>query len=135
MRGKIGSGKSYAARQICKETGAVLLSVDELMERVFGTECIGREKHVKAENGVLAYYLHLAKELNERGIDTVIDHGFWLIAELDYAKGFLEKNGIDFKVIITEANFTTRLNRVVSRTDGKRFDAEKLKRFDNYYEE
>lgn len=135
MRGKIGAGKSYTARRICEETNAVLLSVDEIMENVFGSSCIGRENHVKAEKGVLSYYLTLAERLDELGVDTVIDHGFWLKEELDFAEAFLKEKGIEYSVITVEADFNTRLVRVIARTDGKRFDEEKLKHFDNLYEE
>ena len=135
MRGKIGAGKSFTARRICEETGAVLLSVDEMMESVFGADCIGRENHVKAERGVLSFFLATAKRLDSLGIDAVIDHGFWLKKELDFAEAFLKENGIEYSIVVVDADFNTRLNRVVARTDGKRFDEEKLKHFDKYYEE
>lgn len=135
MRGKIGAGKSFTARRICEENGAVLLSVDEMMESVFGTSCIGRENHVKAEKGVLNYYLTLAERLDGLGVDAVIDHGFWLKEELAFAEAFLNEKGIEYNVITVEADFKTRLVRVIARTDGKRFDEDKLKHFDNFYEE
>lgn len=134
MRGKIGAGKSYTARRICSETGAKLLSVDFFMESVFGKECIGREKHIEAEKAVLEFCLNIAKTLSGMGISTVIDHGFWLKSELLAAESFLKDNGIDFEVIEVDADFETRLERVLSRTDGKRFDKDKLMIFDNYYE-
>lgn len=135
MRGRIGAGKSFKARTICEETGAKLLSVDFFMESVFGDECIGREKHIKAESAVLDFCLNMAKTLDGFGISAVIDHGFWLKEELAAAKRFLAENGIEYEVLEVNADFETRLLRVANRKDGKSFDKDKLLKFDNYYEE
>lgn len=135
MRGRIGSGKSYKARRICAETGALLLSVDRLLEGVLGSECPGRERYVKAERGALRYLLDLAKALDRAGVSAVIDHGFWSAADLRFAESFLAENGIASEVVVTKADFDTRLERVCNRSDGRRFDREKLKLLDGYYEE
>lgn len=135
MRGKIGSGKSHRARELCDGDGMVLLSVDAAMEAVFGTECMGRENHLRAERGVLDYFLELTVQLSSAGHSVVIDHGFWSKAELKRATDYFDAHGIAYTVVETEADFETRLARVVNRTNGKRFDKEKLLRFDSYYEE
>ncbi len=135
MRGKIGSGKTYTARRICEETGARLLSVDYYMESVFGNLCVGRERHVQAESVVLSFCLEMAKTLDSFGESAVIDHGFWLKSELYTAESFLKENGIDYRVVTASADFETRLERVISRSDGKCFDKDKLLRFDCYFEE
>lgn len=135
MRGKIGAGKSFEARRLCAETGARLLSVDFYMESVFGGGCLGRERHMEAEGRVLRFCLEMAKELDGMGKDAVIDHGFWTRKELETAEGFLKDNGIEFKTLTVKADFETRLRRVESRTDGKRFDRDKLIAFDGYYED
>ena len=135
MRGRIGSGKSYRARALCSKSGAVLLSVDEAMETLYGKECLGREKHVKAESGVLSYFLSLVEQLHVKGIDAVLDHGFWTAAELKAATDYLEQRGIPYTVETVEADFETRLSRVHSRTDGKPFTREKLLKLDDYYED
>ena len=135
MRGKIGSGKSHKARELCENQGMVHLCMDSAMEAVFGKECIGREAHVKAEAGLLAYFLSLAKELDSLGIGVVIDHGFWSLGELRTATDYLEKEGVSYRVILMEADFEVRLRRVEGRQDGKPFTREKLQRFDGYFED
>ena len=105
------------------------------LEAVFGTECMGRENHLRAERGVLDYFLELTVQLSSAGHSVVIDHGFWSKAELKRATDYFDAHGIAYTVVETEADFETRLARVVNRTNGKRFDKEKLLRFDSYYEE
>lgn len=135
MRGKIGSGKTHRAKEICAATGAQLLSTDSLTKKLFGDGCPGRETLVRAERAVLDYFLELAAENEKQGRATVIDHGFWLASDLAHAKGFLEMRGISVETVTMSADFETRLERVKNRTDGKSFDREKLARLDGYYEE
>ena len=134
MRGKIGSGKSYKARALCAEGRMVHLCMDAAMEAAHGKDCIGREAHVKAESGLLLYFLSLATELDSLGVGAVIDHGFWTLAELKTATDYLDNRGIEYSVILMEADFDTRLNRVINRQDGKPFTKEKLARFDSLFE-
>lgn len=135
MRGRIGSGKTYRAKALCAETGAVYLSVDEAMAAKHGTACMGREAHVKAEAAVLGSLLETAVSLHKAGKGAVIDHGFWLKAELAAASAFLAENGVPFTVEELHVDFDTRLSRVANRTSGKCFTSEKLKQLDRYYEE
>ncbi len=134
MRGRIGSGKTYYARELCKQTGAQLLSIDEFTQALFGTACPGRETLVKAEAAALSFFLKLAAENEKQGRDTVIDHGFWLLAELKRAQDFLENNCIKYSIVELTADFETRLARVANRQNGKSFDKEKLLRLDGFYQ-
>jgi len=135
MRGRIGAGKSYRARQLCAENGAVLLSMDAVMEAAHGNACIGRENHLRAESGLLTYFLDLTRVLHSKGLNVVIDHGFWVKAELARATDYLDAHGIPYSVILMEADFDTRLGRVQHRQDGKPFTKEKLMRFDSFFED
>lgn len=135
MRGRIGSGKSFKASELSLQTGALVLSMDDAMEAVYGTECLGREKHVAAESGILAYFLSLCEQLYRKNQSVIIDHGFWTAAELNRAVSFLKERGIPYVVETMEADFETRLSRVEKRENGKRFDREKLCFLDGFYEE
>jgi len=135
MRGKAGAGKTFRARRICAETGAQLLSVDELTAAVFGTECVGREQHLAREERVLSYFLTLAFRNSQSGRDTVIDHGFWRKKELLQAEEFFKKENIPFEVVTAEADFETRLKRISERKDGRSINEAKLRMFDGWYEE
>ncbi len=135
MRGRIGSGKTYRAKAICAETGAQLLSVDDLTDKLFGGECPGREKLVATEAAIISYFLMLAAENEKIGRSTVIDHGFWLKAELKTAADFLTARSIPYRVEDCFADFDTRLTRVNGREHGKHFDKQKLAFLDSFFEE
>ena len=109
--------------------------IDAAMEAAHGKDCIGREKHLLAEAGLISYFLELAKQLHAMGQDVVIDHGFWTRKELDGAVDYLEKAGVPYTVETVEADFDTRLSRVEHRVDGKPFTKDKLKLFDSFYED
>ncbi len=135
MRGRIGSGKSFRAAELSGQTGALVLSMDDAMEAVYGTECLGREKHLAAEKGILNYFLTLCTQLYKKGQAVIIDHGFWTAEELSTAVSYLEERGIPYVVETMEADFETRLSRVENRENGKRFDGAKLSYLDGFYEE
>jgi hypothetical protein len=94
MCGKIAAGKTTEAEKIAKN-GAVLLSCDELMLTVF-TECLG-SKHAETERRCLRYLFKTAKQLGEKGVDSVIDAGFWTRDERAEAEAFFKTAGISMK--------------------------------------
>ncbi len=79
--GRICSGKTTCAQQLCRERGAVLLSVDEIMLALFGQHC--GDMHDEYASRTKQYLLGKAGELLGRGIDVVLDWGFWQKAERD----------------------------------------------------
>ncbi len=78
--GKIGSGKTVAARHIHEETGAVAFNLDQLMEPLFG-QTLGRERHVKALAVCAEYAYSIADQILDSGVSVVMDFGFWTRAE------------------------------------------------------
>ena len=134
MRGKAGAGKTFRAKKLCEEKRAQLLSVDELMEAMFGTECAGKEATLEREKRVLDYFLLLALRNFNIGVSTVIDHGFWRKDELLRSADFLAKEKISCEICIIEADFKTRLERVLQRNDGRVINEAKLRLFDGWYE-
>jgi len=73
--GKICSGKTTYAKKLCRESGAVLLSVDEIMLAMFGQHC--GDLHDTYAERTRNYLLNKAVELNKKGITPVLDWGFW----------------------------------------------------------
>ncbi len=110
--GKIAAGKTTLAAKIAKK-GAVLLSCDELMLTVF-TECLG-SKHAETERRCLRYLFKTAKQLNEKGIDSVIDAGFWTRDERSEVEGFFNAAGIPYEWKKVEAPEDIRRERIKAR--------------------
>ena len=90
--GKICSGKSTYADELCSKGRAVLLSVDEVMLSIFGL--YAGEKHDEYTAGVQAYLLEKAAEIAGMGIDVVLDWGFWTTQSRKRVKEYFENKGI-----------------------------------------
>ncbi len=112
MCGRIAAGKTTEAGRIA-ERGAVLLSCDELMLTVF-TECLGT-KHAVTERRCLRYLFKMAKQLDEKGIDTVIDAGFWTREERAEAEAFFKASDISIEWKKIETPVEIRRQRIKTR--------------------
>lgn len=119
--GKICSGKSYYARQLAKDTNAVILSCDELV-RTITKEDLG-SKHEQILKNVKEYLLQKAVEIVRCGTGVIFEWGFWTrvdrvemtqrltALELDY-----EWHYIDVSKQCLSKNIESR-NRVVNNVD------------------
>lgn len=112
MCGKIAAGKTTEAEKIAQK-GAVLLSCDELMLTVF-TGCLGA-KHAEAERRCLRYLFKMARKLDEKGVDSVIDAGFWTREERAEAESFFKASRIAFEWKKIEAPEEIRKERIKAR--------------------
>ena len=90
--GKIASGKSVYAERIKKEANAVMLSVDELVLSVLGSE-LG-DKHDEITNRVQAYFFEKSVEIVRAGSNVLLDWGFWTKEKRQAARMFYESRGI-----------------------------------------
>lgn len=90
--GKICSGKSTYAKQLCHQNKAVLLSVDEIMLSIFGQHC--GEMHDEYASRTKAYLFDKSVELIENSIDVILDWGFWTKEGRDSAKAFYRARNI-----------------------------------------
>lgn len=90
--GKICSGKSTYAREMCKKCGGVLLSVDEITLALFRNDTgdMHDEYVARAEE----YLYEKSLEIIENKINVVFDWGFWQRSEREYAREFYKKHGV-----------------------------------------
>jgi len=112
MFGKIAAGKTTEAEKLA-QNGAILLSCDELMLTVF-TECLGT-KHAETERRCLRYLFKMAKQLDGKGLDCVIDAGFWTRTERKEAEVFFGRLGINYQWQKIEAPEEVRAERIKTR--------------------
>ena len=73
--GKIASGKSWYCRKLMEDSPALLLSVDEVTDRLFDN-ALG-EAHDAMTAKIQAYLLNKAVEAVRAGADVILDWGFW----------------------------------------------------------
>ena len=91
--GKICSGKSTYAEQLRVKNNAVLLSTDEITLALFGQHC--GDKHDDYVERTQNYLFNKSLELIEVGINVILDWGFWLKEERDYAREFYNNRNIE----------------------------------------
>lgn len=84
--GKLCSGKSAYAEKLRRETGAVLLSIDEIMLPLFGL--YAGEKHDEYAEKTKKYLYDKSVEILHAGADVILDWGFWRKDERAAAKAF-----------------------------------------------
>lgn len=91
--GKIASGKSVYAKQLCERENAVMLSVDELVLSILGGD-LG-EKHDEITQRVQTYLFDKSLEIVEAGSNVLLDWGFWTRERRQAARDFYAYRGID----------------------------------------
>lgn len=110
--GKICSGKSTYAQQLRIKNHAALLSVDEITLALFGQYC--GEKHDDYVERTQNYLFDKSLELISVGINVVLDWGFWMKEERDFAREFYKSREIECEfhyIDISDETWKARLNK------------------------
>ena len=111
--GKICSGKTTYAKKLCKEKGAILLSVDEIMLSLFD-QCCGEKLHQEYEKRIKEYLFEKSLEILEAKNDVVLDWGFWTREERNATKDFYKSRNIDCElhyVEVSDAVWKQQINK------------------------
>ncbi len=90
--GKIGSGKSYYAESLKLRENAVILSCDELMLTLFGTDA--GEMHDEYSRRTQQYLFNKSLDILNADVTVILDWGFWLKQWRSDARSFYESRGI-----------------------------------------
>lgn len=139
--GKICSGKSTYAEQLRIQNNAVLLSTDEITLALFGQHC--GDKHDDYVERTQSYLFNKSLELIEVGINVILDWGFWLKEERDYAREFYNSRNIacEFHYIdISDNTWKARLKKrnsaiLAEETNAYYIDDNIAKKFTSIFEE
>lgn len=110
--GKICSGKSTYAEQLRVQNNAVLLSTDEITLALFGQHC--GDKHDDYVERTQNYLFNKSLELIEVGINVILDWGFWMKEERDYAREFYNSQNIECEfhyINISDETWKSRLEK------------------------
>jgi len=110
--GKICSGKSTYAEWLRVQNNAVLLSIDEIMLTLFGQH-VG-DKHDEYVEKIEKYLFEKSVEVIEAGMDVILDWGFWVKREREYAKEFYRTRHIEYEfhyIDISDGIWKARLNK------------------------
>lgn len=116
--GRVAAGKTALAETLHRETGAAVLSCDDLMLTVFDG-CLGGA-HDRTAMKCLTYLFSLAVQLDGLGVDAVVDYGFWLRAERDAARAYFTRAGVPHRLVLVESDEAVRLTRLSRRNEALR---------------
>lgn len=93
--GKIGSGKTYYAKELLEDGRTVALSCDDFTKTVFDND-LG-ERHDAIMSNIRTYFLQKAVEICSCGVNVVLDWGFWTRAERTEITEFLNNSQVLFE--------------------------------------
>lgn len=95
--GKICSGKTTYAHELCRQHQAVLLSCDEITLALFDQNQEIGNKYYEYLRKLETYLYQKSVELVQNGINVVLDWGFWQKKQRDYAKSFYKSLEIQYE--------------------------------------
>lgn len=90
--GKICSGKSTYAIKLSEQLGAVILSIDELMLDILGSET--GDMHDEFVRRCERYLYKKSAEIVSAGTDVILDWGFWTKEQRSFARSFYNERSI-----------------------------------------
>jgi len=94
IHGLPGSGKTHFAKQLAIQTGAVLLNHDAIRTTLFGSNPSSTDFALFTDR-IHAHIWDLTSQFLTRGVDVILDHGFWTRAERDSARANAAQMGAD----------------------------------------
>ena len=138
--GKICSGKSTYAEQLRVQHNAVVLSTDEITLALFGRHC--GDKHDEYVERTENYLFNKSLELIEVGINVILEWGFWLKKERDYAREFYNSRNIECEfhyIDISDDAWKARIEQrnqtvLIDKTSAYYVDENLLAKFNSIFE-
>ena len=111
--GRICCGKTTLAEMLCREKGAVLLSVDEIMLPLFGQHA--GDRHDDYTAAIQRYLFDLSVRIVRSGTDVILDWGFWTRSSRDHARDFYRNRDIPFEFLYPVISDDEWQNRIAKR--------------------
>ncbi|MBR6968163.1 MAG: ATP-binding protein [Ruminococcus sp.] len=111
--GRLCSGKTTYAAKLRGETGAVILSVDELMLSILGGDT--GDMHNEYVRRTEKYLFAKAADIAAAGADVILDQGFWTRAERSFARSFFAERGISCELHYLTVSDEEWLRRIEER--------------------
>lgn len=113
--GFIGSGKTTFAKKLEKDTGAVRVTKDEWLIELFGHDpnIKGFEKY---DEKICRMTTDMAFEFVKRGIDVIIDDGFWYKEQRQEMKKRIKAAGATPVLYYVKCPLDVMKKRVIKRS-------------------
>jgi predicted kinase len=113
--GFIGAGKTTFARELEMRTGAVRITKDEWLIQLIGNDPT-IEGYADYDHRVVGLSRNVAFQLVEKGIDVILDEGFWAKEERTMMRGKFEGMGAEVVLYYLDSSIETIRQRVARRS-------------------
>src|SRR3990172_9137107 len=91
--GFIGSGKTTFARKLEKETGAIRITKDEWIIKIYGNKITSDKNFAVYDRKITNLATNIAFKILKFGKDVIIDEGFWVKSQRDDIKKKIQQVG------------------------------------------
>lgn len=132
--GFIGAGKTTFARKLEKQTGAVRITKDEWMVRIFGNTITSDKNFEEYDGNVTELAKHIAFNILKSGADVILDEGFWVKSQRDDIKKKISELGAIPILYYVECSVQEMRKRTVARSENPTKDSFEIsgEMFDSY---
>ena len=131
--GFIGAGKTTFAKKLEEKNGAVRITKDEWSICLIGNDPT-IDGYEEWDTKIIELSREVAFQLAEKGIDVIIDEGFWAKEQRDELRRKIDAIGAKAVMYYVETPIETIRDRVVERNNNLTKDSFKISRemLDNY---
>ena len=131
--GFIGAGKTTFARKLEERTGAVRITKDEWLIRLIGNDPT-IDGYADYDRKICGLSRDVAFQLVEKGIDVIIDEGFWEKEQRALLRRRIEAIGAEAVLYYLDTPIETIRERVARRSANPMKDSFRISRamLDNY---
>ena len=137
--GFIGAGKTTFARKLEKETGAIRVTKDEWIIKIFGNKITSDKNFAVFDKNITGLARDFAFKILKAGKDVIIDEGFWVKSQRDDIKKKILQVGAKPIFYYVECSINKMKERVIDRsknppTDSFEINEEMFDKYLKYWE-
>ena len=137
--GFIGAGKTTFARKLEKETGAIRVTKDEWIIKIFGNKITSDKNFAVFDKNITGLARDFAFKILKAGKDVIIDEGFWVKSQRDDIKKKIINVGAKPIFYYVEYSINKMKKRVINRsknppTDSFEINGEMFDKYLKYWE-
>ncbi len=114
--GFIGAGKTTFARKLEKETGAIRVTKDEWIIKIFGNKITLDNNFEVYDKNITKLATDIAFKILKAGKDVIIDEGFWIKSQRDDIKKKILQVGAKPIFYYVESSVEKMKERVINRS-------------------
>jgi predicted kinase len=120
--GFIGAGKTTFAKKLEKKTGAVRITKDEWSIRLIGQDPT-IDGYAEHDHRIIELSRDVAFQLVEKGIDVILDEGFWEKEQRDELRKRIEEMGATSIIYYVDTPIEVIRERVAGRNSNLSSDS------------